>query len=103
MGCEHVYANGSGGVRIEYESLCALGPLCGVDDPACVRRSAALCDQLGIDTITTGGTIAFLMECAERGLIGHETVGRRPPRFGDGESVIEAIQTIVDRRGAGEL
>src|SRR3954447_19624455 len=40
IGCEHIYASGNGGVRLEYESLFALGPLCGVDDPAIVLRAA---------------------------------------------------------------
>ena len=48
IGCEHIYAGGSGrGVRLEYESLFALGPLCGVDDPAAVLRAARACDDAG--------------------------------------------------------
>lgn len=99
IGCEHVYPlTAGGGVRLEYESLFALGPLCGVSDPAAVLRAASACDEAGLDTITTGGTIAFLMECAERGLIDGEGL-----RFGDGEAVVAAIGSIVDRRGLGAL
>ena len=54
---------------MEYESLFALGPLCGVDDPRFVLQAAAACDDAGLDTISTGGTIAFFMECAEHGWI----------------------------------
>ncbi len=101
IGCEHIYADGSSrGVRLEYESLYALGPLCGVSDPAMVLRAAQACDQAGIDTITTGATIAFLMECSEKGLIRNLLENsERLPRFGDGESVLEAIATLLDRRG----
>ena len=83
----------------------ALGPLCGVSDPAVVLRAAQACDLAGIDTITTGATIAFLMECAENGLISGRLEGSgRPLRFGDGEAVLEAIEALLNRRGAvGEL
>ena len=70
IGCEHIYSLGDeNGVRLEYENLFALGPLCGVNDPASVLEAAHACDELGLDTISTGGTIAFLMDCIERGWI----------------------------------
>ena len=56
-------------MRLEYESLFALGPLCGVGDRDAVLRASQRCDELGLDTISTGGTIAFAMECVERGLL----------------------------------
>jgi aldehyde:ferredoxin oxidoreductase len=108
IGCEHIYAAGSGdsgGVRLEYESLYALGPLCGVDQPAAVLAAAKACDDAGIDTISTGATIAFLMQCAESGLVGERLEpSQRPLRFGDGVAVREAIDALVARRGTlGEL
>ncbi|MDX2038522.1 MAG: aldehyde ferredoxin oxidoreductase C-terminal domain-containing protein [Isosphaeraceae bacterium] len=97
IGCEHVFAVGPdrggsrGGVRLEYESLFALGPLCGVDDSEFVLRAARACDDFGVDTISTGGTIAFAMECAERGWIDAPWL-----RFGSGEAVLEAIERLRD-------
>src|SRR5439155_17975465 len=44
IGCEHIYAAPGGGVRLEYESLFALGPLCGVGDRDAVLQAARLCD-----------------------------------------------------------
>ena len=68
IGCEHIYGLGDErGVRLEYESLFALGSLCGISDPNTVLRASRLCDDLGIDTISAGGTIAFAMECVQRG------------------------------------
>jgi aldehyde:ferredoxin oxidoreductase len=104
IGCEHVYAvekgeNRGGGVRLEYESLYALGPLCGVDDPAAVLRAAAACDDAGLDTISAGGTVAFLMECAELGLIDGRLPSGRALRFGDGASVAEALDALLHRDG----
>jgi aldehyde:ferredoxin oxidoreductase len=103
IGCEHIYAVGgnTSGVRLEYESLYALGPLCGVDDPEAVLAAARACDLAGIDTITTGATIAFLMQCAEEGLIREPLPSGGLLRFGDGAAVIEAIDALV--RGQGRL
>ena len=61
-------APGEAPVKAEYESVFALGPLCGIRDPEMVLRASRSCDELGLDTISAGGTIAFAMECAERGL-----------------------------------
>ena len=104
IGCEHVYSLGSRSdgkdVRLEYESLFSLGPLCGINDPEVVLRAASACDAYGLDTISTGGTIAFLMECVERGLIDGRLPGSgRVLSFGDGLALQEAIDVLVERRG----
>jgi len=98
IGCEHIYSLGSGGVRVEYESLFALGSLCGVGDSDAVLRASKRCDELGLDTISTGGTIAFAMECVERGWL-------REPwlKFGDGNALLRAIDLIGSRQGIGNL
>ncbi|HEV3121324.1 MAG TPA: aldehyde ferredoxin oxidoreductase family protein [Isosphaeraceae bacterium] len=105
IGCEHIYALDSGSkVRLEYESVYALGPLCGVSDPEQVMRAAQACDQAGLDTISMGGTIALLMECGERGMIDARVgAAGRTLRFGDGESVLEAIAATVRGEGLGSL
>ena len=86
--------NGDGQVRLEYENLFALGPLCGIDDPEIVLAACKRCDELGLDTISAGGTIAFAMECAERGYIDEPWL-----RFGDGAALMRALELIVERRG----
>jgi aldehyde:ferredoxin oxidoreductase len=101
IGCEHIYDLGDGGntgVRLEYESLFALGPLCGVGDPEAVLSASRLCDDLGIDTISAGGTIAFAMECAERRLIEESWLS-----FGSGNAMLRAIEIIGRREGFGDL
>jgi aldehyde:ferredoxin oxidoreductase len=99
---KHIYAGGSGrGVRLEYESLFALGPLCGVDDPAAVIRAAQACDDAGLDTISTGATIVLLMECREKRLLEARLEGSgRTLRFGDAEAMVEAVGALVNRQGA---
>ena len=98
IGCEHIYGLGKQGVRLEYESLFALGSLCGVADGEAVLRASQRCDQLGIDTISTGGTIAFAMECVERGLLDEPWL-----TFGSGDAVLKAIDLIGRREGVGAL
>jgi aldehyde:ferredoxin oxidoreductase len=98
IGCEHLYsAPGAGPVRVEYESLFALGPLCGIHDPDVVLEASRRCDELGLDTVSAGGTIAFAMECAERG---HLPGG---PRFGDGDALLSLLEDVARRRGDGAL
>ncbi|GAA3048124.1 aldehyde ferredoxin oxidoreductase family protein [Pseudonocardia yunnanensis] len=100
IGCEHIYSRkGGGSQRMEYENVFALGPLCGVSDPDDVFAASARCDELGIDTISAGGTIAWAMECVERGLIDAPWL-----RFGDGPALLRALDLIGSRsEGLGEL
>jgi aldehyde:ferredoxin oxidoreductase len=98
IGCEHIYGIGKTGVRVEYESLFALGSLCGVGDGEAVLRASRRCDELGIDTISAGGTIAFAMECVERGLLDEPWLV-----FGSGEALLRAIDLIGRRKGIGAL
>jgi aldehyde:ferredoxin oxidoreductase len=86
------------GVRLEYENLFALGSLCGVGDGDAVLRASQRCDDLGIDTISAGGTIAFAMECVERGLLDEPWL-----KFGDGEAVLRALDLIGRREGIGAI
>jgi aldehyde:ferredoxin oxidoreductase len=98
IGCEHIYSLGDREVRLEYESLFALGSLCGVGDGDAVLRASKRCDELGIDTISAGGTIAFAMECVERGLLDAPWL-----TFGSGDAVLRAIELIGRREGIGAL
>jgi aldehyde:ferredoxin oxidoreductase len=99
IGCEHIYATKGGGeVRVEYENVFALGPLCGVSDPDAVLSASARCDALGLDTISAGGTIAWAMECAEQGLIDAPWL-----RFGDAGALLRALDEIGARTGLGDL
>ena len=99
IGCEHIYdVKGGGSARVEYENVFALGPLCGVSDPDDVLVASKRCDELGLDTISAGGTIAWAMECAERGLIDAPWM-----RFGDGAALLRAIEETGARTGLGEL
>ena len=99
IGCEHIYKGRDGRkTRVEYENVFALGPMCGVSDPDAVLAASARCDDLGIDTISAGGTIAWAMECAERGLIDAPWL-----RFGDADALLRMLEQIGERDGLGDL
>jgi aldehyde:ferredoxin oxidoreductase len=90
IGCEHIYRVGGGRkARVEYENVFALGPMCGVAEPDAVLAASARCDDLGLDTISAGGTIAWAMECAQRGHIDAPWL-----RFGDAGALLRALDEI---------
>jgi aldehyde:ferredoxin oxidoreductase len=84
----------------EIESFGGLGPLCAVNDPAAVAKANEMCAAYGLDTISTGGTIAFAMECQEKGLLGDYEF---KPKFGSGADLVAAVHKIATREGLGDL
>jgi aldehyde:ferredoxin oxidoreductase len=100
IGCEHLYGlkNGQGSVRLEYENLFALGPLCGIDDAEAILAACRQCDDLGLDTISAGCTIAFAMECVERGLLDEPWL-----QFGHAEALLRGLDLLATGEGIGRL
>jgi aldehyde:ferredoxin oxidoreductase len=89
-----------GGWRVEgpeYETLAMGGSNCGISDFGAIVRFNKICDDLGLDTISTGNVIAFAMECTEKGVRDYGL------RFGDVESYLMAVEDIALCRGVGEL
>jgi aldehyde:ferredoxin oxidoreductase len=100
--CERLFKSLDGEEqRLEYETLFALGPLCGIKDPNSVLQAARLCDFYGMDTISTGGTLAWAMECGERGLL--SDAQKSGLVFGRAEGILSAIPAIAGREGLGAL
>jgi aldehyde:ferredoxin oxidoreductase len=94
IGCERILTTRDGRpARVEYESAFALGPLVGIDDPDEVLAASARCDELGIDTISAGGTIAWAMEAGIADWL----------RFGDAAALHRAIELIGAREGLGDV
>ena len=87
----------------EYESLAALGPSVGVDDIIAVCKSNEVCNYLGMDTITAGTTIAWAMECYEKGILTAEDTDGVKLQFSNGDAVIEMLNKIAYRDGFGDL
>jgi aldehyde:ferredoxin oxidoreductase len=87
----------------EYESIAALGSTCGVGDLSAVAHANMRCNAYGLDTISTGVTIAWAMECFERGLLTPEDTGGLELRFGNAAAMVQAVELIGRREGFGEL
>jgi len=108
VACGHIYTVAEGAYsgtqwELDYESLFALGPLCGVDHIPSIIKAAELCDYYGIDTISTGGCVAWAMECFEKGLLSREDTEDIDLTFGNHAALLEVIQKIGDRSGIGNL
>jgi aldehyde:ferredoxin oxidoreductase len=90
-------AGGVKGHGPEYETLWAFGPDCGISNLTAIARANYLCNQLGLDTISTGSTIACAMELSARGWI------REDIRFGDENAILDLVRLTGYREGIGDL
>lgn len=84
----------------EYETLTFFGTMCGVGDLKLLAKASADANMYGMDTISCGATIAWAMEAKAKGLLDDRGLGLA---FGDGPSVLRAIEAIALRRGIGDL
>jgi aldehyde:ferredoxin oxidoreductase len=87
----------------EYETLYSFGSDCGVDDFGAIVAAAQICDEYGIDTISCGATVAFAMECYEKGLISNKDTGGLDLRFGNSEALVKVVEMIANSEGIGVL
>jgi aldehyde:ferredoxin oxidoreductase len=87
----------------EYETLGALGALAMVDDLESVIYSGHLCNVYGLDTISTGCTIALACEMCERGILTSDDTDGVTIRYGDAQTVHRLIEMIAHREGFGEI
>jgi aldehyde:ferredoxin oxidoreductase len=85
----------------EYETIASLGSACGLGDMAAVTKANYLCNELGLDTISTGVTIACAMELYEKGILPQKDVGM-PLHFGDADAVIDLVEKTAYREGFGD-
>jgi aldehyde:ferredoxin oxidoreductase len=86
----------------EYETVYALGSDCGVDDLAALTKANYECNELGLDTISMGSTIACAMELYEKGILKASEAGM-PLRWGDGAALVRLVQMTARREGFGDL
>jgi aldehyde:ferredoxin oxidoreductase len=84
----------------EYETIASLGSACGISNLAALLKANYRCNELGMDTISTGLTIAAGMELYEKGVIDDSVTGG-PLNFGDPDVVIEMVEKIAAREGFG--
>ncbi|MEM3612809.1 MAG: aldehyde ferredoxin oxidoreductase family protein [Candidatus Bathyarchaeia archaeon] len=87
----------------EFETLCMLGSNLLNDDLSLIAKANDLCNRLGMDTISTGGVIAFAIEAYEKGIITKEDTGGLELRWGPSENILKLIELIANRKGVGDL
>lgn len=85
----------------EYETIGAFGSNCGVDNPEAVIKANMLANLNGMDTITTGTTIACAMELFEKGHITEKDAGM-PLKFGDGATMVKLVEMAAQKEGFGK-
>jgi len=87
----------------EYESLAAMGVNLGLDDLVAICKSNEMCNYLGMDTVSLGATLAWAMECFEKGVLTLDDTGGVPLRFRDADAVVKLVEMIAHRQGVGDL
>ncbi len=87
----------------EYETLGSIGSNCGIGDMVTVCKGNELIAKYGLDSIGTGATIAFAMECFEKGLITTEDTGGIELTFGNNAALLKMIDLIGKREGFGDV
>lgn len=87
----------------EYETLGAFGSNCGIDNLEAIMKAHEICNRYGMDTLSAGGSIAFAMECFEKGILTTEDTEGLELRFGNAEAMLEMLERIANRTGFGDL
>lgn len=95
-----VNGNYFGGVHVE--SAWSLGPRMGIDDWGKTLLLHRICQLLGLDPSSTGSLLSWIMDCYEKGILSSQELGPIPCRWGDEKAALQLIESIVERKGAGE-
>lgn len=94
---------GKSGEGPEYETVGTFGSMCDIQDLEAITMAGYLCNDYGLDTISCGSTIAFAMECFEKGILKESDTGGMKIAFGDSETMIKLVHMIAKREGVGDL
>ena len=87
----------------EYETCAMLGPNLGIENFAAVLKAAQLCDELGMDTISTGSIVASVIEGYEKGILSLADLDGKEITWGDESAIFELMQKIAYRQGVGDI
>lgn len=93
---------GTQGHKPEYETLGAFGGLILHDDLDAIIEINEMCNRAGIDTISTGGCVAFAIECFENGIIDEKTTGGLNLGWGKTEEIVRLTEMTINREGFGD-
>jgi aldehyde:ferredoxin oxidoreductase len=87
----------------EYETAAMLGSNLGIDNFAAVVAANQLCDELGMDSISTGNIVGAIIEGYEKGILSLADLDGREINWGDSDSIFELVRKIANRQGIGSL
>ena len=87
----------------EYETIGAFGSLCSMDNLESIAKAHELCNRYAIDTISTGVTIAFVIECYESGILTKDDIDGIEACYGNDDAILKLIEKIGKRDGIGDL
>lgn len=87
----------------EYETLAKFGSECEISDFYTIAKANEMCSRYGLDTISCGGTIAWAMDCYEKGILTTDDTDGIKLEFGDSEALLPLIEKIAKREGFGDI
>jgi aldehyde:ferredoxin oxidoreductase len=91
------------GMKPEYETLAAFGTLCLNDNLESILIANDICNRYGLDTISTGSTIAFAIECQENGLITKKDTEGLNLTWSNADAIVKMTEKIAKREGFGDV
>ena len=108
MRCEHEVVVPEGPykgtmTRMEYETLWAMGPYCGIDRLDAIIKGMELANYYGMDAIGAGVIVAFAMDCYENGILSQKDLGGIEANFGNSEALIQLLEKMGKREGIGDI
>ncbi|KJS22405.1 MAG: hypothetical protein VR72_06120 [Clostridiaceae bacterium BRH_c20a] len=90
-------------VKPQYETVYSFGSLCGISEPNVIAMANHLCNEAGLDTISVGVSIAFIMECFEKGILMEPDLNGIKAEFGNSDSLISLLEKVAANSGIGEF
>ena len=109
IGCKRVVKVDEGPFQVkegpgpEYETAAAFGPLLMNDNMPAVLKLSELANKYGVDSISCGASIAFAMECFEKGVITSDDLDGDSLRWGNVDDIFTMFDKIVSRKGFGDV
>jgi aldehyde:ferredoxin oxidoreductase len=108
MRCEHEVVVPEGPykgtmTRMEYETLWAMGPYCGIDRLDQIVKGIELANYYGMDAISAGVIAGFAMDCYENGILTQKDFGGIEAKFGNSEALLKLLELMGKREGIGDI
>jgi aldehyde:ferredoxin oxidoreductase len=108
MRCEHEVVVPEGPykgtmTRMEYETLWAMGPYCGIGRLDTIIKGMELADYYGMDAISAGVVVGFAMDCYENGILTKKDFGGIEANFGNSEALLQLLEKMGTREGIGDI